>query len=426
MWRREGIAIAEHPYPDDAYATGCGWPVAFSIETDASWPSGFYEISLHADGETGEERDDRRRSSSSVRIHRRLPNAILVLATNTYNAYNQWGGKCLYSGAVKMSFDRPLERGYLRRPSAPDEVPYDGRVNSLVDQPDEEHHPAAAVPRRLRLPDVVCVVGGWHTWERRFVRWAERKGLTLDYAVNSDLEFHPEVLDGQRLMLSVGHDEYWSWKMRDTRRRVRRRRRVVGDPLGQHLLLAGALRGRRPHDGRLQGPCRSDGSGCRHRRSPPARPRCGRCRRSAGPRRRRPASASPAAATHESGKATPRSAGGYMIHRPDHPVFEGTDLRYGDQLGQAGADRRLRGRWLRADDGQRRSRCRRTPMARRAGFEVLGTAPARLISINDERCEAPSRCGPASTRPVISKASPPVCSGRRHPRTSPASPTATR
>ena len=35
-----------------------------------------------------------------------------MLATNTYNAYNQWGGKCLYSGGVKMSFDRPLERGY--------------------------------------------------------------------------------------------------------------------------------------------------------------------------------------------------------------------------------------------------------------------------------------------------------------------------
>jgi hypothetical protein len=37
----------------------------------------------------------------------------------------------------------------------------------------------------------------------------------LDYAVNSDLEFHPELLKSYRLVLSVGHDEYWSASMRD-------------------------------------------------------------------------------------------------------------------------------------------------------------------------------------------------------------------
>jgi len=139
VWRREGLSIGEHPYPRDAYASGCGWPVAFAIETDASWPSGFYEVSLRAEGQ-----DDEASQSEAffvIRPHASTSaDGILVLATNTYNAYNQWGGKCLYSGAVKMSFDRPLERGYLRRQSAPDEVSYDGRVNSLVDPPDEEHH----------------------------------------------------------------------------------------------------------------------------------------------------------------------------------------------------------------------------------------------------------------------------------------------
>ena len=37
VWRSEGILVAEHPYPDDAYATGCGWPVAFSVEVDPAW-----------------------------------------------------------------------------------------------------------------------------------------------------------------------------------------------------------------------------------------------------------------------------------------------------------------------------------------------------------------------------------------------------
>ena len=61
---------------------------------------------------------------------------------------------------------------------------------------DEEH-------RRLRptseSTSTRCgASGGWHSWERRFVRWAESAGIALDYAVNSDLELHPEVLDGHR------------------------------------------------------------------------------------------------------------------------------------------------------------------------------------------------------------------------------------
>src|SRR5205823_13325109 len=52
-------------------------------------------------------------------------------------------------------------------------------------------------------------------WEQPFVRWAEKAGYALDYAVNNDLEFRPELLKPYRLVLSVGHDEYWSAPMRD-------------------------------------------------------------------------------------------------------------------------------------------------------------------------------------------------------------------
>jgi hypothetical protein len=47
------------------------------------------------------------------------------------------------------------------------------------------------------------------------VSWAEKNGYVLDYAANSDLEIHPEILEPYKLVLSVGHDEYWSAKMRD-------------------------------------------------------------------------------------------------------------------------------------------------------------------------------------------------------------------
>ena len=77
---------------------------------------------------------------------------------------------------------------------------------------------------------------------------------TLGYATNHDLEQHPDVLAGCRLLLSVGHDEYWTWGMRDTVDALRRRRRQRRLPLRQHVLLAGARRRRR--DGRLQAPPR--------------------------------------------------------------------------------------------------------------------------------------------------------------------------
>jgi hypothetical protein len=57
--------------------------------------------------------------------------------------------------------------------------------------------------------------GYFTTWEYPFVQWAEQNGYTLDYAVNTDLEFHPKLLEHYRLVLSVGHDEYWSAPMRD-------------------------------------------------------------------------------------------------------------------------------------------------------------------------------------------------------------------
>lgn len=47
------------------------------------------------------------------------------------------------------------------------------------------------------------------------MEWAEKAGYRIDLAVNSDLEFHPEILKKYKLVLSVGHDEYWSAKMRD-------------------------------------------------------------------------------------------------------------------------------------------------------------------------------------------------------------------
>lgn len=179
VFRREGITGTRHPVPRDAASHGCRWPVELRIPVEACWPSGYYQVLLKGGGRPELQGEAyfvvrSRRPGHDSRI-------LLQLCTNTYNAYNTWGGSSLYSGrprGTRVSFDRP-HAGF---------VPGD-RFTSKY--------------------------SGWKNWEQPFVAWAESAGYRLDFAVNSDLEFRPDILRRYRLVLSVGHDEYWSAPMRD-------------------------------------------------------------------------------------------------------------------------------------------------------------------------------------------------------------------
>src|SRR6185312_7343389 len=47
------------------------------------------------------------------------------------------------------------------------------------------------------------------------VRWLEINGFEVEYCTSIDLHADPHFLDNYQLLLSVGHDEYWSKEMRD-------------------------------------------------------------------------------------------------------------------------------------------------------------------------------------------------------------------
>jgi hypothetical protein len=182
VFTRDGLPGARHPVPKDASSHGCRWPAALKIPVDQAWPSGYYQVKVRADNENG--RAARGEAFFVVRSARPGRDAaiLLQLCTNTYNAYNRWGGSSLYGGP----------KGVVRRVSF--ERPYIG---------------FAPGDRFTRL------YSGWRNWEQPFVQWAEAAGYRLDFAVNSDLEFRPDFLRRYRLVLSVGHDEYWSAPMRD-------------------------------------------------------------------------------------------------------------------------------------------------------------------------------------------------------------------
>lgn len=52
-------------------------------------------------------------------------------------------------------------------------------------------------------------------WDAPFIGWLERNGYPVEYCTDLDLHEDPALLDSYDLLLSVGHDEYWSAEMRE-------------------------------------------------------------------------------------------------------------------------------------------------------------------------------------------------------------------
>ncbi|MFE2104918.1 N,N-dimethylformamidase beta subunit family domain-containing protein [Kitasatospora sp. NPDC059463] len=52
-------------------------------------------------------------------------------------------------------------------------------------------------------------------WDAPFIAWLERNGYPVEFCTDLDLHEDPELLSSYDLLLSVGHDEYWSEAMRD-------------------------------------------------------------------------------------------------------------------------------------------------------------------------------------------------------------------
>lgn len=179
VWTSEPLAGGSHPTPPDASTHGCRWPVAFRVPIGSDWRSGVYVARLEGGGGSTETFFIvRGTAATSARI-------LFQLSTNTYQAYNGWGGTSLYSGPKfpRVSFDRP----FIIEP------PQTGRVDGFYN------------------PNLGC----FRTWDEPLIRWAEQSGYEIDYAANLDLEADADLLARYRLVLSVGHDEYWSAGMRD-------------------------------------------------------------------------------------------------------------------------------------------------------------------------------------------------------------------
>jgi hypothetical protein len=149
------------------------WPVTDVLFAGTDWTSGYYEIRarLTSGPDTG-------KGATTFVIVREpqvgFGSQILVqVPVNTWEAYNQWGGKSLYDfegpRAHRVSFDRPWGR-YANSPL-------------------------------------------W--WEIQLVRFLEREGYDVSYQTDVDTDADPGSLLRHRLVMTAGHDEYWTKQIRD-------------------------------------------------------------------------------------------------------------------------------------------------------------------------------------------------------------------
>lgn len=159
----------------------CNWAPSVHMDVTSEWPPGNYLLKLV--GSNGQQklmpfivRDD----SSNAAI-------VVQNSVTTWQAYNLWGAYSLYYGpegsgqsydnrSRVVSFDRPY---------------------SLADS------------------DWGDGAGDWLGNDFPFVMLAERMGLDVTYWSDLDFSANPDLLMNHKVLVSLGHDEYWSAEMLD-------------------------------------------------------------------------------------------------------------------------------------------------------------------------------------------------------------------
>jgi putative cell wall-binding protein len=159
----------------DAYEVGANWDTTYQFKIPDDWQSGLYAARLA---------DKTHEFFVTFIIKNKTPekNDVAVLSsTDTWQAYNDWGGKSLYSYRIMngrsiyqnvVSFERPNPKA---NPN--------GNVGHLANG------------------------------ERHILYWLEMKGFHYDLMADRDLNDNPELLNPYKVLIISTHSEYWTPQM---------------------------------------------------------------------------------------------------------------------------------------------------------------------------------------------------------------------
>jgi N,N-dimethylformamidase beta subunit-like protein len=168
VWRSRWLPATLQPgatfSPAETRTVVAPWHRSLTVRT-GGWTPGFYLFDLTTrDGWQSQVPYVVRSASTAGRV-------VLMAPTETWQAYDDWGGYDLYHGSGgdrrswAVSYDRPYPA------------------------------PGAGEMRFGVVP---------------FVTVAERAGVPLAYLADVDLDTDPHALAGARAFVSIGHDEYWT------------------------------------------------------------------------------------------------------------------------------------------------------------------------------------------------------------------------
>ena len=322
--------------PEDCSVNGCGWPAALEIDIPLTWRSGGYILHLSAQTPGGQRLDYHHLILVRADKGEHAP-ILLVAATGTWAAYNDWGGSNHYEGitglahnqyAPRVSMLRPFSRGFVVLPEGAPRVPLRTPpvMGAALRHPHVEWAYANGYSKKYAS-------AGWASYDRHFLRWAEGAGYQVDVCALHDIHSDPEILKAYKCVVFVGHDEYWTAEMRDAVD-------AYVEAGGHAARFAGNFlwQTRLEDEGRTQVCFKY-----RARAEDPAYREKDRSRTTTAWESIEVAR--PGASTFGVNAlrgmyagwagAAPRHAGGFTVYRPGHWAFAGTDLYYGDVFGAA-------------------------------------------------------------------------------------------
>lgn len=167
------VEVVPQPEPSVSEKTGlleCDWAKAIAFTVEEGWLTGYYLLKLT--------RDDGFESHVPLVIRESGRTAPLLMQASVtrWQAYNLWGGINLYVNHLPSPKVFSGPRGY--------QVSFDRPYGTE--------------------PDPSMLI------EHSMARWLERQGYDVAYVTNLDIDGSPELLQGRKLYMTTGHDEYWS------------------------------------------------------------------------------------------------------------------------------------------------------------------------------------------------------------------------
>jgi hypothetical protein len=158
------------PDPTTGYLD-VGWPVTDVVNVGNNWVSGFYLAKLVV---TVGGSQQAQYVPFIVREATPSSPILVQIEVNTWEAYNNYGGKSLYTfnsthkvAAVEVSFNRPF--------TGPD----------------------------------------WWQYDMQLIRFLESRGYDVSYATDVDTDQGVDAPSSRKLVILAGHGEYWSKAIRD-------------------------------------------------------------------------------------------------------------------------------------------------------------------------------------------------------------------